>query len=382
METNEKLYYLMEQVRSGSATDAEYEELLSLIDDETLQQMHAFYQERLHTGEPAAYNRSYWQQAFGEMLAALKPAPVRRVSMLRYWAAAAAILLLLAGGAYFWPTSQPASHIKHMTDVAPGRQGAILVLANGSTIVLDSLQNGKVASQQGADAVLQNGRLVYLAKGTAKDAVSYNTMKTPKGRQFQLTLPDGTKVWLNAASSVRYPTAFTGKERRVQVNGEAYFEVAQQSDRPFFVEVAGRTEIQVLGTSFNIHAYEDENYISTVLLQGAVRVTGGGTQVVLKPGQQAQLQQQMKVLNNVNTARVMAWKNGIFDFEDVTLEEAMRELQRWYDIEVVYENGVPNIPFSGKVDRNVSLSGLLKLLAGADLKFRIEEGKRLVILNQ
>ena len=300
--------------------------------------------------------------------------------------AAASIILLLAAGAYFWTTQKkntPQAAIP--TVISPGKQGAILTLADGSQVVLDSLGNGVVAKQNGARIVLTNGQLSYDPAENASGEIVFNTISTPKGRQFQVTLPDGTQVWLNAASSIRYPTAFAGKERKVEVTGEAYFEVAKNAQMPFMVSVNNKAGIQVLGTHFNVNAYENEKAITTTLLEGSVRVaqyeTASGY-VILQPGQQAQIAgtSGIKVIEKANIDKVVAWKNGVFHFEGATLAEIMRQLERWYDIEVVYEKGVPDIEFEGEMTRDVSLNGLLVMLGKTELHFRIE-GRKLIVLQ-
>lgn len=304
-----------------------------------------------------------------------------------FWWAAAALLLLGFFGIYQWlqvPVNP--AHIavsSRATDIAPGRQGAVLTLSNGTQVVLDSLGNGLVATQNGTQVVLRSGQLVYHSSQAA--APAYNTMSTPRGRQFQVTLPDGTQVWLNSASSITYPTVFAGRERKVAVKGEVYFEVVKDATRPFRVDVNGRETVEVLGTHFNVNAYDNESSLNTTLLEGAVRITlptvAHTAEVILKPGQQARLAGRLSVKTDVDMDKVMAWKNGTFNFDGVNMEEAMRQLERWYDIEVVYENGVPEIPFAGEISRNVGLAGLLKLLGGTALKFRIEDGRKLIIKN-
>ncbi|MES1249636.1 MAG: FecR domain-containing protein, partial [Chitinophaga rupis] len=224
--------------------------------------------------------------------------PVHRIRPLyRRWWAAASVILLLAAGVYFLTRNKPqvqpvASH--QQIDIGPGRQGAILTLADGTPLVLDSLGNGVVATQNGTRVVLKNGQLAYDATGktpgSTSGEITYNTMTTPKGRQFQLTLPDGTKVWLNAASSIHFPTMFAGYQRQVQVTGEAYFEVAGDAKRPFRVSVGKGAEIEVLGTNFNINAYDNEPDIKTTLLEGKVKVVNSNSHhpgAILTPGQQA-----------------------------------------------------------------------------------------------
>ncbi|HEY0274009.1 MAG TPA: FecR domain-containing protein [Chitinophaga sp.] len=331
------------------------------------------------------------------------PAPRIRVMRPWRWIAAASVALLLAAGVYYGLTrtgSKPAIKMAaRATDIAPGKNGAVLTLANGAQVVLDSLGNGVVATQNGAQVRLNNGQLAYDPTGPTTTTVAYNTITTPKGRQFVVTLPDGTRVWLNAASSLRYPTAFTGAVRDVEVTGEAYFEVAKDPALPFHVNVNNQAEIAVLGTHFNVNAYSNESSISTTLLEGSVRVAasrgaarahGGAAapagSVVLAPGQQARLAgisaglpTAISVVNNVDIDRVMAWKNGLFNFEDASLEEVMRQLERWYDIEVVYEKGVPDIELAGEMTKGVTLNDLMAGLEKLGVHSRLE-GRRLIVM--
>ena len=324
-----------------------------------------------------------------------KADPVRpaKLTWLRYSSVAAALILIGAGIYFFSPNhSQPTIVQQPPTathDVAPGKQGATLILADGRTVVLDSLGNGVVATQSGSKVILNNGRLAYANddENTTPADITYNTITTPRGRQFQVTLPDGTRVWLNAASSLRYPTAFTGKERKVEVTGEAYFEVAQMRSKdgnntPFLVNINETTQVQVLGTHFNVNAYADELTTNTTLLEGSVRVVNGNEKAMLRPGQQAQTGKTttINIIPNANVEKIMSWKNGKFDFQDATLEEVMRQLQRWYDIDIVYEKGIPKIEFIGKMGRDLSLSEVLSGLQMSKVHFRLEEGRKLVVL--
>ncbi len=281
-------------------------------------------------------------------------------------------------------------------EIAPGREGAVLTLSDGRKIVLDGLGNGTVADENGTRIVLENNRLAYNATGRKAGSTEYNTMSTPKGRQFELVLPDGSRVWLNAASSITYPTVFDDAERRVTLTGEAYFEVEKIKGKPFRVATDNSTEIEVLGTRFNINSYLDEIFVKTTLLEGSVKLTSkydhegsiSARSVVLKPGEQGQVPLSYKnkkhqpsiAIENADVEKVMAWKNGFFNFDDANLQEVMRQVARWYDIDVVYEKGVPDIYFVGEMSRNISLAGLLKGLEKARVHFRIEEGKRLVVL--
>lgn len=309
--------------------------------------------------------------------ASLRPVHGKR----RIWvAAAAAVLLIGTSYALYSVWQQPARAVAEQQDVQPGHAGAVLTLADGSKVVLDSLHNGVVATQGGAAVNLQNGQLIYNANAHTKQE-TYNTMSTPKGRQYQLVLPDGSKVWLNAASSLTYPVAFNGTERKVKVSGEAYFEVASQT-APFRVEVNDGTEIQVLGTHFNVNAYPDEASINTTLLQGAVKIVTRGASQLLHPGEQAQVPANatyIKLEQNIDLQTVTAWKDGSFAFNHADLKTVMRQLARWYDIDVIFEGNVPEGSYSGEIDRSLTLDQVLKGLSKTRLNYKIEHGRKLVI---
>jgi transmembrane sensor len=261
--------------------------------------------------------------------------------------------------------------------VAPGGNKAILTLGDGSTIALDSAANGSLA-QQGNSAVvkLAGGQLAYRPTGAANDIVVMNTMSTPRGGQYQLTLPDGTKAWLNAASSITFPTAFVTAQRKIKIKGEVYLEVAQEAAKPFIVDIDGRSVVEVLGTSFNINSYADEAAIKTTLIEGNVRIKTNDRNILLKPGQQAV---DMQLVNNADIAQVLAWKNGVFNFENLNFREVARQLERWYDIEVVYEGRVPDIQFKGDMNRGVSLTGVLRIFTAFGVHTRIE-GRKLIVM--
>lgn len=309
-----------------------------------------------------------------------------RKSWMRY---AAAVILLAGVGLYVMLSGKPGSvnndvvKAKPLTpeEIQPGKNGAVLTLVDGSKVVLDSLGNGLVTTQNGTRVSLVNGHLVYDAANAA-DVTAYNTMSTPKGRQFNLVLPDGSKVWLNAASSIRYPIVFTGNERKVEITGEAYFEVSRNASVPFRVITNNETAIEVLGTHFNINAYENEASINTTLLEGSVRVKNNQGTLMLKPGQQAQsvAAQKIRLVQEVDVDKVMAWKNGFFNFQDASLREVMRQLERWYDIEVAYEKNVPELEFFGKMGKDLSLAAVLRGLEKSNVHFRLENGRKLVVL--
>lgn len=294
----------------------------------------------------------------------------RVVPFYRRWQTAAAIVLLLGVGAYFYSRySSPSRPLKVVQttrpahDAPPGQNGAVLTLDDGSQVVLDSTGNGVVATQNGAKVILNNGQLSY-NQGAASNERSYNTMTTPKGRQFKLVLPDGTKVWLNAASSLRYPTAFSGNERKVEITGEAYLEVAPMANMPFKVTVNNQLDVLVLGTSFNINAYQDEKMVRTTLLSGSIQVSAPGakTPVMLQPGHQASLHPSGKLtVSSADEEQVLAWKNGNFHFDRADIQTIMRQIARWYDVEVIYED-IPEKSFSGTIPRNVNVSKVFKIL--------------------
>jgi len=310
-----------------------------------------------------------------------------RIQRIARWSWAAAILLF-GVGAWFWfahkEKRQPVVVTATPADISPGKDGAVLTLANGTQVLLDSVKDGIVALQGDAKAQVVNGSLVYESTGTNW---VYNTVSTPRGRHFHVTLPDGSNVWLNSVSSVRYPTSFTGPKREVVITGEAYFEVAHNTQMPFIVNVNNKVSVEVRGTHFNINSYENETGIKTTLLEGSVKVedhqsaTGNGRSAVLKPGEQAiaSVNSPFTIDHSPNLEQVMAWKNGVFNFEDLSLKDAMRQLERWYDIDVVYEGAVPGIYFTGKMSRDINLDGVLTLLRDANVHYRMEANRRLIV---
>jgi len=302
---------------------------------------------------------------------------------------AASVLIMLAAVAIHFhhkkqqSESFAARHQKpKVNDVAPGGDKAMLTLADGSKVVLTDAKNGVVASQ-GITTLNKTkaGQLVYEADQSSKTvSVVYNTITTPKGGQFQVVLSDGTKVWLNAASSITFPTTFSATERKVTITGEVYFEVAKNKNVPFRV-VSGQQEVEDVGTCFNIKAYDDERSISTTLIEGAVKIMSGEHSALLVPGQQANVSNQGSdpiSVKTVNTETVLAWKNGNFEFESEELHAIMRQVSRWYDIKVIYEGDVKPRRFTASVPRNVNLSKLLEMLRFMGVNFRID-GQTVVV---
>ena len=310
------------------------------------------------------------------------------------YAAAAAVLVLIAGASVLLIRTRNESNMallpvaqRYRNDVFPGGDKALLELSDGSRITLDSASDGEVATQ-GTTRVLKldNGALAYHAGTSAAgpQGYGYNTISTPRGGQYQVLLPDGSKVWLNAASSLRFPTAFTGGERLVELTGEAYFQIASDASRPFKVHIPSTsTEIHVLGTDFNVEAYAEEGAIRTTLIGGAVRVTASGKASVLKPGQQASVSLDstgtLSVTSTAHTDDVIAWKNGLFKFEDAPIQSIMRQVSRWYDVNVVY-NGRVDQQFIGTIPRQVPLSTLLKILESTGWVHFMIQGKKVIVM--
>jgi transmembrane sensor len=313
-----------------------------------------------------------------------------------YWMRIAAVLFLLAGIAagVLWFTRNdnkktlPVIVQTKPADVQPGGFKAKLTLADGSTIILDSVAVGKLTSQGNATIINKGGALHYSSStGAGRGEAVFNTLSTNKGEIYSLTLSDGSRVWLNSASSIRYPVAFSGDERKVEITGEAYFEVAHDAQKPFKV-MANGIETQVLGTKFNINAYSDEKVIKTTLLVGKVKVSTDvkGETVVLKPGEQAVLEPHSPLTthHSPDLDEVMAWKNGLFIFNEAPLDVVMRQISRWYDVEVSYgfDNRQKPINVTGQISRFSNARKVLDMLAATGwLQFKIE-GKKIVVNKQ
>ena len=319
-------------------------------------------------------------------LIALKPRRKWRVP-------AAAALLLLAVGSYFIfffkssnqgiaNTNQTQPNLTN--DIAPGGNKALLTLSDGSTIILDNANNGTIV-QEGNIKVekLDNGLLAYNINGkmlTEKDEAFYNTITTPRGGQYQVTLSDGTKVWLNAASSIRFPVVFTGNERKVDITGETYFEVAKNASKPFKVKT-GTSLVEVLGTHFNVNAYDDEATIRTTLLEGSVKVSSNNqAPKFLQPGQQSGISKEGKItiFDNADTEEAIAWINGRFQYKSADIQAILRQISRWYDVDVEYKGDV-DIHFTGQLPRNQNVSGVFEKLAlTGEVNFKID-GRKIIV---
>ncbi len=298
--------------------------------------------------------------------------------------AAAAVILFMAGVAY-WVLGKKKDKEpllaaeKHSPVVLPGGNKAMLTIADGRILVLDSMQNGMLTEQGGTRIKKHGSILIYDEGALANAPFAYNTLSTPRGGQYQVVLPDGSKVWLNAASSLRFPTAFTGSQRLVELTGEAYFEVTKNKQKPFHVKVSDM-QVEVLGTHFNINAYGDEGTIKTSLLEGSVKVTKGSTSALLKPGQQGVLDHRADKLKvaDADMNEVMAWKNGLFHFEGADISSIMQQIGRWYDVDIVFSGKISRRRFEGKINRNAQLSEVLQILELSNVKFSVE-GKKIIV---
>ncbi len=313
-----------------------------------------------------------------------KNAMVRPLFSWKKIAVAASIILMVGTGYYLFLNSKisadnPSISGIQSIDAAPGTYKAKLTLVDGSTIILDSSVKGQLASQGNTSIIHEDGQLLY-DPGTQNGDLMYNTVSTSNGETFSLKLADGTLVYLNSASSVTFPVSFPGAERRVEITGEAYFNVAKNAVQPFIVSVKGM-QVQALGTEFNINAYADEVITKTTLLEGLVKVTSvsNSQSEIIKPGQQTNLNgNRLTVINNVNIGEVTAWKEGYFHFENTDLRMLLRQFSRWYDVEIVYEGEIPEDKFFVIVSRKSSLSSVLKMLQANEINFRIE-GKKLFV---
>lgn len=407
-----RIKQLLQAFRAGELSEAENAEWEQLMESTEARQLlqQLMENEMLLQQAVGDFDMKPWKPVLMRILSIDQPEAIQQeisqapVYPMRkwIWAAAAVLVLLTAGALYLFTdkTSAPPPVIaKTEQEISPGKEGAVLTLADGRQMVLDSMGNGIVAMEDGAQVTLKNGQLQYSQLETSNKEVQYNTMTTPRGRQFMITLPDGTEVWLNAASSIRFPVEFSSTERKVELSGEAFFHVKSMNlpafkgrpaiKVPFVVNVNKQLDVEVLGTQFNVNAYSNEKAVNTTLTEGVVRVktiTGAedaAQTAMLLPGQQASVNnsgsKKIMVLD-ADLAKVTAWKNGLFNFENVSLAEAMLQLERWYDIDVAYENGIPNIWFSGKISRETNLTGLLKILEKTGVQFRLV-GRKLIVLQ-
>lgn len=312
----------------------------------------------------------------------LRSGKVIRVNWYKRIAIAASVFLVFGLSAYlaFFQKSDrnKDQEVTKTADINPGGYKARLILSDGRSIILDSAADGELAQQGNTSVLNKNNQLVYESSAHL-GTVEYNTLATGRAEMYSLTMADGTKVWLNSESSIYFPVAFNDKERRVEVTGEVYIQVAKNPSKPFIVSANG-LEVLALGTEFNLNSYKDEDGISTTLVEGTVKVSKGGINTILQPGQQTKLIRngQFTPPASINIDEITSWRNGWFHFESADLKTILRQFARWYDVEVVYEGPVKNRKFFGIVKRSSSLSTVLEILHDNDIIFRID-GKKLIV---
>ncbi|MDH7463195.1 FecR domain-containing protein [Chitinophagaceae bacterium 26-R-25] len=330
----------------------------------------------------AAAREKMMQQHFSELQERIVASNNKGRNYLRWsTSVAASIILFLSVGGYFILSKNQkpplATQEKLVRDINPGSNKAVLTLGNGQQVVLTDASNGAIALQ--GNAIVNktaDGQIIYDAKKESQTAVAeqvINTIVTPRGGQWFVTLSDGTKVWLNAASSITYPVVFTGKERKVSITGEAYFEVVHNTAKPFRVQ-AGNMLVEDIGTAFNVHAYADEPSIKTTLVNGSAKISGKEEAHILIPGQQAIVKMNENAIRvkSVNVEQVVSWKNGQLLFENEDLATIMREVSRWYDVDVLYRGDIPNRLFAGAIPRKSNLSEFLKILEYENVHYTLD----------
>lgn len=379
----EKLKYLLKKYNSRSATPEEKR----LVED---------WYERVGTEIPAMAEDELLplkENIFSQVKANItsnKPKSRNSIAlsfMRAHLSKAAVLTALIMGAAYFYfkqPKLKSTANqiVQVKKEIKPGGDNAILQLADGSTITLNEAANGHLANQQGIKVTkTKSGELVYsVTNQTSQNRAMLNTVSTPKGGQYHLILVDKTEVWLNSGSSITFPTAFSGKDRKVKITGEVYFEVAKDKTKPFIVNT-NRSEISVLGTHFNINAYPDEEAEATTLLEGSVKVKRNQEMVLLKPGQQASIDHRAQRINLReidNPEAIIAWKNGYFQFERADLASVMRQISRWYDADVRYNGAFPVKEYTGKIPRKVGVNKLIEMLSYSGIHCTINNNQIIV----
>ncbi len=371
--SNERLNSLFTLYMNGDASAEELEEffaLASLQDNKVLEEL-LLESWQKYRKEEAIIPASNAEQILREILVSRQALPAKHSNyVIKWWRVAAAAILLLAisSTSYFFifnrrsESSITKTSGRFNNDAVPGKIQATLTLSDGSQLVLDSLPDGTVTMQGDTKISNRGGQISYTA-GNKQVTTDYNTLSTARGQVFHsLELSDGTKVWLNAASSIRFPVVFTGKERKVSITGEVYFEVVKRPKQPFIVDAQG-TDITVLGTHFNVNLYEDEPVATTTLFEGAVRVSHLDKKALLHPGQQAILGKtgKLAVSEAKDAEQAIAWKNNIFSFESTDIKTVMRQVARWYDLDIVY-NGNVSQKITGEIPRSASAVTLFKVL--------------------
>lgn len=399
---------LIEKFTKNTCTKEEFDQLLKLVEQEEdeeglTEELRKHWEMAGNENKNSAID---WEKKFSSLLTEVKEdikvLPLyanKGKTWPMKWAAAASILLLFSVGGYFMFNGRNDTPVEisktdekprqQTNDVSPGGNKAMLTLADGSIINLDSAKNGTLTRQGNIKIIKdEDGQLLYYVDQENSTIAGYNTISTPRGGKYEIVLSDGTKVWLNAASSLKFPASFNGKIRDVTLTGEGYFEVSKNVSMPFHVKVNDMT-VEVLGTHFNINAYNDENSIATTLLEGSVKVIKEGSAnseaktLLLEPGEQADLAKngKFKINRNINMEEVIAWKDDNFEFNNTAISVILRQASRWYDVELDYKGPVPSRRFTGKISRNVNLNQLIDMLQYTGVNMKIENKKIIIWEN-
>ncbi len=399
--SHNRLSYLFHRYYNARATDPEINELMELVrksgNDDMLAELTRAAWEDLKESDEGVFPPEVTDRVLNSIIPSARmeesgeedyDRAAGNAGLINPWwrkysVAAAVALIFLAGGWWKWHNGRKGdggAAIEVQADIRPGANRATLTLADGSVIRLADVSEGIISRQGDAEIKkLADGEIAYKLAGSPVQDNRINTVSTPRGGQFRVSLPDGSMVWLNASSLIRFPTGFAADERRVEVEGEVFFEVKKDAARPFRV-VFGGNEVEVLGTSFNITHYPDEAVSRTTLVEGSVSLQSGGKANVLKPGQEASIAVSGAVkIAEVDVEEVIAWKNGLFYFKETDIGSIMRQVSRWYDVEVSYDGEIPEKQFTGKVRRSVELSDFMEMLEYAGVNYRVH-GRQMTII--
>lgn len=396
MKEKNQLEILYKKFLDNQCTETEFDLLIRHFQTSNKEELASLIRKEFESAEGASAEIPQLQlkllKVYGKIKSRIQaehdyPSPTSYYKLLYRLSAAAAVLFIIAFGTWHYVHKEGSPKVeigekRFKDDVAPGGNRALLTLADGTQLSLTDATDGELAQEAGVVITkTEDGQLAYTVIHSDRknnEIPQFNSIETPRGGQYQINLPDGSRVWLNAASSLRYPTTFTGKERRVELRGEAYFEVAENMHMPFRV-ASNNQVVEVLGTHFNINAYPDEGAIKTTLLEGSVNVQIGSHSAVLKPGQQALVEKSIQV-RDVDLEEAVAWKNGRTQFSNASIQNIMRMLSRWYDVEVDYKGEMIQTGFGGSVSRSKNISEILKLLElTGDVHFQIE-GRRVTVM--
>ncbi|HAF35996.1 MULTISPECIES: FecR family protein [Sphingobacterium] len=376
MKDSKHIKLLFERYLNNHASREETAELFQYFQDtnnkEALEQM---IENQLESRDKEELiDKMILDRVFGKIDLDTEPQNFKSPTWYKTTGVAAAIILIISISYLFLNRSTYNDHTA--TIIEPGRDKATLVLSSGKTIVLEDVANGKLTEELGTTIEkTEKGGINYKIEGNTDVRIAMNLLNVPKGGQFQITLSDGTKVWLNSNSSLKYPSAFSTSERRVELTGEAYFEVSKNKQKPFIVETSLQ-KVEVLGTKFNINAYDDESSTQTSLAEGSVRVSCKNNTTLLKPGQQSTLTDQNIAVRSINLDQVLDWKNGDFNFSNNNLKEIMRKISRWYNIEVIFEGPISQETYVAQISRKKRLNDVLRALQlSGSIKYNIRNNK-------